>query len=62
MGFFVYAKTCGWIWLRKWDPSQSALQEEHVKEGRDFFNEAPKPEYYKSFDYPHPLQNGLKSR
>ena len=28
----------------------------HVKEGRDFFNEKPKPEYYKPYTYPHPLQ------
>jgi len=32
-----------------------------VKEGRDFFNEKPKPEYYKPYVYPHPLQNGLES-
>ncbi len=28
----------------------------HLKEGRDFFNEEPKPEYYKPYIYPHPLQ------
>ena len=27
-----------------------------IKEGRDFFNEEPKPEYYKPYTYPHPLQ------
>ena len=29
------------------------------KEGRDFYNAAPKPEYYKPYVYPHPLQRGL---
>jgi len=48
--------------LRKWDPKETALQAAHVKEGRDFFNEEPKPEYYKPYVYPHPLQNGLESR
>jgi hypothetical protein len=44
--------------LRRWtDPEQAERQAEHVKEGRDFFNEAPKPEYYKPYIYPHPLQN-----
>jgi hypothetical protein len=44
--------------LRRWaDPDQAARQAAHVKEGRDFFNEAPKPEYYKPYTYPHPLQN-----
>jgi hypothetical protein len=44
--------------LRRWaDPEQAKRQAEHVKEGRDFFNEAPKPEYYKPYIYPHPLQN-----
>jgi hypothetical protein len=27
-----------------------------IQEGRDFFNEEPKPEYYKLYTYPHPLQ------
>jgi hypothetical protein len=27
-----------------------------LKEGRDFFNEEPKPEYYTPYTYPHPLQ------
>lgn len=44
--------------LRPWaDPEQAERQAEHVKEGRDFFNEAPKPEYYKPYTYPHPLQS-----
>jgi hypothetical protein len=42
--------------LRRWDPKETELQGEHVKEGRDFFNEPPKPEYYKPYTYPHPLQ------
>ncbi len=32
-----------------------------IKEGRDFFNEEPKPEYYKPFVYPHPLQEGWEA-
>ena len=44
--------------LRPWaDPEQAERQAEHVKEGRDFFNDVPKPEYYKPYTYPHPLQN-----
>jgi hypothetical protein len=44
--------------LRPWaDPEQTARQAAQVKEGRDFFNEAPKPEYYKPYTYPHPLQS-----
>ena len=43
--------------LRPWaDPEQTERQAAHVKEGRDFFNEEPKPEYYKPYTYPHPLQ------
>lgn len=42
--------------LRRWNPKETELQEEHVKEGRDFFNEAPKAEYYRPYTYPHPLQ------
>ena len=43
--------------LRPWaDPKKTAQQAAHVKEGRDFFNEEPKPEYYKPYIYPHPLQ------
>ena len=43
--------------LRPWsDPEDAVKQAEHVKEGRDFFNEAPKPEYYRPYTYPHPLQ------
>ena len=38
------------------DPEQTARQAAHVKEGRDFFNAKPKPEYYKPYIYPHPLQ------
>jgi len=48
--------------LRPWaNPEHSAKQAEHVKEGRDFFNEAPKPEYYKPYTYPHPLQGGWET-
>ncbi len=48
--------------LRPWrDPEEAAKQAEHVKEGRDFFNEAPKPDYYKPFTYPHPLQHGWEA-
>ena len=43
--------------LRKWNPTETALQAEHVKEGRDFFNAEPKPEYYQPYVYPHPLQS-----
>jgi hypothetical protein len=42
--------------LRRWDPKETELQAAHVKEGRDFFNAKPKPEYYKPYVYPHPLQ------
>jgi hypothetical protein len=43
--------------LRPWaDPEQTTRQAAHVKEGRDFFNEEPKPEYYQPYTYPHPLQ------
>ncbi len=28
-----------------------------IKEGRDFYNEEPKPEHYKPYVYPHPLQS-----
>jgi len=42
--------------LRRWNPKETELQGEHVEEGRDFFNEAPKPEYYRPYTYPHPLQ------
>lgn len=48
--------------LRRWGPKETALQAEHVKEGRDFFNEAPKPEYYKPYVYPHPFQNGWQAQ
>jgi hypothetical protein len=34
----------------------SANERAQIKEGRDFFNEEPKPEYYKPYTYPHPLQ------
>lgn len=33
-----------------------AVCEEHLKEGRDFFSDKPKPGY-KPFPYPHPLQS-----
>ena len=48
--------------LRRWNPKETDLQGEHVKEGRDFFNEAPKPEDYRPFAYPHPLQRGLEAK
>ena len=45
--------------LRPWtNHEHEAKQEEHVKEGRDFFNEKPGPEYYRPYIYPHPLQEG----
>jgi hypothetical protein len=44
--------------LRRWKPDETAQQAEHVKEGRDFFNEEPKADYYKPYVYPHPLQSG----
>ena len=47
--------------LRRWGPKETELQAGHVKEGRDFFNEEPKPEYYKPYIYPHPLQNGWEA-
>jgi hypothetical protein len=48
--------------LRPWgDPEKDAKQAAHVKEGRDFFNEAPKPDYYKPYIYPHPLQSGWEA-
>ena len=44
--------------LRPWaDPGQTQRQAAHVKEGRDFFNEKPKAEYYRPYTYPHPLQS-----
>ena len=45
--------------LRRWGPKETELQAGHVKEGRDFFNEEPKPEYYKPYVYPQPLQGKL---
>jgi hypothetical protein len=45
--------------LRPWaNHEHEAKQAEHVKEGRDFFNEKPRPEYYRPYIYPHPLQEG----
>ena len=44
------------------DPKATELQAAHVKEGRDFFNEAPKPEYYRPFTYPPPLQGGREPK
>jgi len=43
--------------LRPWNPKETELQAEHVKEGRDFFNEAPKPEYYRR---PIPIRTRCK--
>jgi hypothetical protein len=49
--------------LRPWaEPEKNELQAAHVKEGRDFFNEAPKPEYYTPYVYPHPLQRGREAQ
>ena len=31
------------------------------RKGRDFFNEKPRPEYYKPYVYPHPLQEGWEA-
>jgi hypothetical protein len=43
--------------LRPWaDPEHTARQAAHVKEGRDFFNEAPNAKDYQPYRYPHPLQ------
>ena len=48
--------------LRPWgDPEKDAKQAAHVQEGRDFFNEQPKPEYYKPYVYPHPLLRGWEA-
>ena len=45
--------------LRPWaNHEHEAKQAEHVKEGRDFFNEKPRAEYYTPYIYPHPLQTG----
>jgi hypothetical protein len=38
------------------DSRGDANERAQIKEGRDFFNEEPKPEYYKPYTYPHPLQ------
>jgi hypothetical protein len=48
--------------LRRWNPKETELQGEHVKEGRDFFNEMPKSEYYKPYIYPHPLQDRQEAK
>jgi hypothetical protein len=49
--------------LRPWpNPADTERQAEIVKEGRDFFNEAPKPEYYEPYTYPHPLQSGREAK
>ncbi|MGA2657398.1 MAG: hypothetical protein ABSH34_07740 [Verrucomicrobiota bacterium] len=49
--------------LRPWaDPEKTERQAAHVKEERDFFNAAPKPEYYRPYTYPHPLQGGQEAR
>jgi hypothetical protein len=47
--------------LRRWGPKETELQVEHVKEGRDFFNEEPPAGYYKPYVYPHPLQDGWEA-
>ena len=45
--------------LRPWaNHEHEAKQAEHVKEGRDFFNEKPRPECYRPYIYPHPQQEG----
>ncbi|MGO9108892.1 MAG: hypothetical protein ACLP9L_06630 [Thermoguttaceae bacterium] len=38
------------------DSRADANERAQIKEGRDFFNEEPKSEYYKPYTYPHPLQ------
>jgi hypothetical protein len=49
--------------LRSWEtPEKTERQAAHVEEGRDFFNEAPKPEYYKPYMYPHPLQGSQEGK
>jgi hypothetical protein len=48
--------------LRPWgDPQKDAKQAAHVKERRDLFNEEPKPDCYKPYVYPHPLQSGWEA-
>jgi hypothetical protein len=48
--------------LRPWaNREHEAKQAAHVKEGRDFFNEEPNPEYYRPYTYPHPLQSGWEA-
>lgn len=42
---------------RRAEPNEAAT----IEEGRDFFNKEPKPEYYKPYVYPHPLQEGWKA-
>jgi hypothetical protein len=43
-----------------WDAVDAAKDGDVVQlpEGTDFFNEEPKPEYYKPYVYPHPFQVG----
>jgi hypothetical protein len=49
--------------LRSWaEPDKTERQAAHVKERRDFFNEAPKSEDYRPYIYPHPLQGGPEAR
>ena len=38
------------------DSRADANERAQIQEGRDFFNEEPKPAYYKPYTYPHPLQ------
>jgi hypothetical protein len=38
--------------LRPWaEPDKTEKQAAHAKEGRDFFNEEPKPEHYKPYPF-----------
>lgn len=43
------------------DPRADANERAQIKEGRDFFNEEPKPQYYRPYVYPHPLQDGWEA-
>jgi hypothetical protein len=44
------------------NPAHTERQAEILKEGRDFFNEAPEADYYRPFTSPHPLQGNREAR